>query len=82
MAHGKGKGVIMVGESEIATYTGEGIGRFGESGIISWRGSVFLSSAPDGKLSNLNNVIGVFEAEIDAEGNFSEKSWEWKHLHS
>jgi hypothetical protein len=25
---------------------------------------------------NLNNVIGVFEAEIDAEGNFSEKSWD------
>ena len=35
VAHGKGKGVIMVGETEIATYTGEGIGRFGESGIIS-----------------------------------------------
>jgi hypothetical protein len=78
VAHGKGKGVIMVGESEIATYTGEGIGRFGESGMISWRGSVFLRSASNGKLSSLNNVIGVFEAEIDAEGNFSEKSWEWK----
>lgn len=78
VAHGKGKGVIMVGESDIATYTGEGIGRFGESGIISWRGSVFLKSAPNGKLSSLNNVVGVFEAEIDAEGNFSEKSWEWK----
>jgi hypothetical protein len=75
VAHGKGKGVIMVGESEIATYTGEGIGRFGESGIIS---SVYLRSSPSGKLSSLNNVIGVFEAEIDAEGNFSEKSWEWK----
>jgi hypothetical protein len=67
-----------VGESEIATYTGEGIGGFGESGIISWRGSVFLRSSPNGKLSSLNNVIGVFEAEIDAEGNFSEKSWEWR----
>ncbi len=78
VAHGKGKGVIMVGESDIVTYTGEGIGRFGESGIISWRSSVFLRSAPNGKLSTVNNVIGVFEAEIDAEGNFSEKSWEWK----
>ena len=76
--HGKGKGVIMAGESEIVTYTGEGIGRFGESGIINWRGSVFIRSAPNGKLSSLNNAIGVFEAEIDAEGNFSEKSWEWK----
>jgi hypothetical protein len=30
-----------------------------------------------GKGVNLNNVIGVLEAEIDAEGNFSEKSWDW-----
>jgi hypothetical protein len=39
---------------------------------------LFLKSVPNGKLSSVNNVIGVFEAEIDAEGNFSEKSWEWK----
>lgn len=76
--HGKGKGVLMAGKSEIATYTGEGIGRFGPSGTIRWRGSIFLSSPSSGKLSSLNNVVGAFEAEIDAEGNFTEKSWEWK----
>jgi hypothetical protein len=74
--HGKGKGVIMADESEIATYTGEGIDRIGPSGTISWRGSIFLSSSSDGKLSILNNVIGALGAEIDTEGNFSEKSWE------
>jgi hypothetical protein len=26
----------------------------------------------------LNNMVGVFESEIDADGNFSEKLWEWK----
>jgi hypothetical protein len=31
-----------------------------------------------GKLSLLNNLVGVFESEIDAAGNFSEKLWEWK----
>ena len=39
------------------------------------------SSAGQGggdKLSLLNNVVGVFESEIDAAGNFSEKLWEWK----
>lgn len=76
--HGKGKGVLMADESEIATYTGEGIGRFGPSGTIRWRGSIFFSSPSSGKLSSLNNVVGAFEAEIDAEGNFTEKSWEWK----
>jgi hypothetical protein len=28
-------------------------------------------------LSFLDNV-GVFEAEVDSEGNFNEKVWEWK----
>jgi hypothetical protein len=31
-----------------------------------------------GKLSFLNNAVGVFESEIDVAGNFSEKLWEWK----
>jgi hypothetical protein len=29
-------------------------------------------------LSFLNNMVGIFEGEIDAAGNFSEKIWEWK----
>ena len=76
--YGKGKGIIMAGESELATYTGEGVGRFSSSGSINWRGSIFYSTSSNGKLAFLNNVIGVFESEIDIEGNFSEKIWEWK----
>jgi hypothetical protein len=76
--HGKGIGVIVAGESELATYTGEGIGRIDPSGSINWRGSVFYSTSSTGKLASLNNLIAVFEAVIDAEGNFTEKTWEWK----
>jgi hypothetical protein len=76
--HGKGKGVIMAGESELATYTGEGVGRPSSSGSINWRGSIFYSTSSNGKLAFLDNLIGVFEVEIDVEGNFSEKIWEWK----
>jgi hypothetical protein len=92
--HGVGKGILTtVGdgeESEMIAYTGEGIGRFDSSGSIKWRGSVFTrkqyysktsgpsSSQGDGKLSFLNNMVGIFESEIDAAGNFSEKIWEWK----
>ena len=36
--HGKGKGVIMAEESELATYTGEGVGRVSSSGSINYRG--------------------------------------------
>ena len=79
------------GELEMVPYTGEGIGRFDSSGGIKWCGSVFItekqyysktsdpsSSQGEGKLSFLNNMVGIFESEIDAAGNFSEKIWEWK----
>ena len=73
--HGKGQGVFSA-ESGWATWTGEGIGRMIPPGI-KWRGAIFLTSAT-GKLEFLNNMVSIFEAEIDMEGNFSEKSWEWK----
>jgi hypothetical protein len=92
--HGVGKGILTTigdgGEPEMVAYTGEGIGRFDSSGSIKWRGSVITrkqyysktsgpsSSQGDGKLSFLNNMVGIFESEIDAAGNFSEKIWEWK----
>jgi hypothetical protein len=76
--HGKGIGVIMAGESELATVTGEGIGRIDSLKSVNYRGSLFFNTSSTGKLASLNNIIGVFEAVIDAEGNFVEKTWEWK----
>jgi hypothetical protein len=82
--HGIGKGVVMAlgdgdgGEHEVVSYTGEGIGRFGSGGNVTWRGSVFYKVSSGNKLSFLNNMVGVFEVEIDTNGNFSEKAWEWK----
>jgi hypothetical protein len=76
--HGKGMGIITAGESDVATFTGEAVGRLGPSGNISWRGSIFYSTSSNGKLSFLHNLIGVFESEIDTEVNFSDKIWEWK----
>jgi hypothetical protein len=84
--NGVGKGVIMAAADggggevpEMVTYAGEGVGRFSSSGSIKWRGSVFFRTSSAGsKLAFLNNMVGVFESEIDADGNFSEKEWEWK----
>lgn len=41
-----------------------------------WRGSVFFRMSSGGKLTPLNSMVGLFETEIDADGNFSEKAWE------
>ena len=76
--YGKGIGVIMAGESELATVRGEGIGRIDSLKSVNYRGSLFFSTSSTGTLAPLNNLIGVFEAVIDAEGNFAEKTWEWK----
>ena len=80
--HDIGKGVIMVvgdkGKPEMISYTGEGIGRAGPTGKVTWRGSVFYRKSSGDKLAFLNNMVGVFESEIDNDGNFLEKVWEWE----
>ena len=40
----------------------------------------FIGTSPTsgGKLSSLNNTVGVFEYEEDEQGNCSVKVWEWK----
>jgi hypothetical protein len=77
--HGVGNGIITTTEDgDLATYTGEGIGRFDASGVLIWRGSIFFEASSEGKLGFLNNTVGVFEAEVDAQGNFRDKTWEWK----
>ncbi len=75
--HGKAKGVMIAGESEMVVSTGEGIGRVTPSGVR-WRGSGFFRTSSTGKLAFLNNLVGLFETEVDTEGNFTEKIWEWK----
>jgi hypothetical protein len=38
----------------------------------------FCRTTADGKLAFLNNVVGAFEKEVDAEGNVKTQIWEWK----
>jgi hypothetical protein len=79
--HGEGQGVITTKDGkELATWTGQGIGRFTGSGKISFRGSLFFrtTSTGEGKLSSLNNLVGVFEYEVDEQGNVLSRVWEWR----
>jgi len=76
--HGIGKGVINTQDGDIATFTGEGIGRFDTNGVLKWRGAIFFHTNSIGKLEFLNDMVGIFEAEVDTSGNFTDKTWEWK----
>ena len=47
---------------------------------IKWHGAIFLTKST-GKLEFLDNMVTIFEAEIDREGIFQrrlEKGREWK----
>ena len=77
--YGEAKGVVMSKDGqEIATWTGQGIGRFTSPGKIRFTGSLFYSTSSTGRLAFLNNLVGVFEYETDESGNTSAKAWEWK----
>lgn len=84
--YGEGGGIISIHSDEYGietvTVTEYGIWKLiGQKTI--WRGSAFYrtssSSRSNGKLSFLNNVVGVFETEVDnTSSDVSEKVWEWK----
>ena len=42
------------------------------------RGSVYFRTSSTGALSFLNNLVGVFEYEVDSNRNTSGRIWEWK----
>jgi len=78
----EGQGIITTKDGEdTATFRGYGIGNYRGQVSVSFRGSVIYKSSTsttNGKLSFLNNKIGVFESEVDESGTSTEQHWEWK----
>jgi hypothetical protein len=67
------------GSAEMATEIGRGVGQFTDGGKkLRFRGSFFCRASLTGKLAFLNNLVGVFEYEVDEAGNTQYKVWEWK----
>ncbi len=78
LLEGQGQGVIMTADGEMATFTGQGVGRLtGKGAGVSFRGSLYYKTDSK-KLAKLNEVVGVFEFEVDESGNTHGKTWEWK----
>lgn len=78
---GEGQGIVTTKDGQgMASWTGQGVGKITGPGKVRFRGSIFLRtpSTSEGKLSFLNNMVGVFEYEADEMGNCSSKTWEWK----
>ncbi|MDW3604547.1 MAG: hypothetical protein QOK67_05880 [Nitrososphaeraceae archaeon] len=75
----EGKDIVTVkgSDDEMATVKAQGISKLRDSSkVVS--GSNFYRSSKTGKLSFLNNLVGVHEAAVDNDGNILYKVWEWK----
>jgi hypothetical protein len=75
--YGEGQGVVLTPDGGMATWKAGGIGKFVGGGAVSYRGAVYYTTATP-KLARLNAVAGVFEYDVDVEGNTHTKLWEWK----
>jgi hypothetical protein len=64
---GKGQGIVMAGESEVATFTGEGFGRVDPSVGIKWRAVFFYRTTSTGKhfLTMLWEYLRIMLMHID-----------------
>jgi hypothetical protein len=75
--YGEGQGVLMGKGGEAATWVGQGVGTMKKDGSISYRGAVYYQTASP-SWARLNSIAGVFEYEVDAQGNTKGQLWEWK----
>jgi hypothetical protein len=74
---GYGQGVFATAEGDTVTWHGVGCGQFQEGGAVRYVGALGYTTTST-KLAQLNKVMGAFEFTVDAEGNTSSKTWEWK----
>jgi hypothetical protein len=74
---GHGQGVAMTPEGDTLSWVGQGAGRFGQGGSITWRGAIYYQSA-SAKFARLNGIAVVYEYETNDSGKVEAKYWEWK----
>ncbi|MFQ5930028.1 MAG: hypothetical protein ACE5MK_10030 [Acidobacteriota bacterium] len=76
--YGEGKGVMTTKDGDVVNCVGQAVGKpTGSGSAASWRGAVYFHTSSE-RLSKLNGIAGVFEYEVDENGNTDAKVWEWK----
>ena len=75
---GEGQGILRTERGDVATWTNRVVGSITPEGTIITRGVGFWSTpSVTGELAFMNNMITVFEVQVDREGNLSAREWEW-----
>jgi len=75
--YGEGHGANFTADGDMISWKGSGQGKLGADGSVSYRGILYFRTASQ-KLAQLNASQGVFEYEVDPQGNTHSKVWEWK----
>jgi hypothetical protein len=78
---GEGQGILRTEGGGFASWTSQTVGSLAQEGNIIVRGVTFWSTPPSattGELTFMNGVIGLFEMEIDRQGNLAVTEWEWE----
>jgi hypothetical protein len=81
---GEGQGVLRTLGGGFASWTSQTVGNLAQEGNIIVRGVTFWSapsssSTITSELAFMNGVIGLFEMQIDSQGNLSVTEWEWEN---
>jgi hypothetical protein len=75
---GEGQGILRTQGGGVATWTNQVVGSITSEGTIVTRGvGIWSTPSTTGELAFMNNMITVFEVQIDREGNLSAREWEW-----
>ena len=80
---GEGQGVLRTRGGDFASWTSQAVGNLAPGGNIIVHGVTFWSTPPSisttsSELAFMNGVIGLFEMEIDIQGNLSVTEWQWE----
>ncbi len=73
--HGEGEGVFATPDGQIVTWKGTGVGRFAEGGAVNYCGTISYTTSSQ-KFIRLNGLAGVFQFEVDAQGNTRSVTYE------
>ena len=73
--HGRGEGVASTLDGETVAWKGIGVGRLGAGGSVAYSGSLSYTTSSK-KLAKLNGISGVFQFEVDGQGNTHSKVFE------
>jgi hypothetical protein len=74
----EGQGILRTEGGGVATWTNQVVGNITPEGTIITRGvGIWSTPSTTSELAFMNNMITVFEVQIDMEGNLSAREWEW-----